>query len=85
MQLTHLLCLAQTHLAHLLQICLGLRLNGNLDDWVREVHALQNDGVLIIAECLSCEAHSACMFEEYGRLSRTRYGLFAGGATKEGI
>mmetsp|Transcript_23154 Transcript_23154/g.50833 ORF Transcript_23154/g.50833 Transcript_23154/m.50833 type:complete len:564 (+) Transcript_23154:1196-2887(+) len=41
--------LVQAH-AHLLQISLGLGLNGNLDDWVREVHLLQDDGVLLIAQ-----------------------------------
>lgn len=33
---------------------LALGLNGNLDDWVGEVHALQDDRVFLITQGLTC-------------------------------
>lgn len=40
-----------------LQQYLALGLNGNLDDWVREVHALQDDGALLITQGLTWRRH----------------------------
>jgi hypothetical protein len=39
--------------AHLLQVTLGLGLDGDLDDWVGEVHALQDDWGLLVAQGLA--------------------------------
>lgn len=49
---------------------LALGLNGNLDDGIREVHALKDDGALLITQSLTCV--QAIKVQGWGRLVRVR-------------
>ena len=62
--------LVQSH-AHLLEISLGLGLNGDLDHRVGEVHLLQDDGALLIAKSLTYTGVQQCgVFEGGGPFSQ---------------
>ena len=56
----HLGQLAQAH-AHLLEVGLGLGLDGDLDHGVGEVHALQDDGRLLVAQGVACAVQNAAL------------------------
>eukprot|EP00983_Pelagomonas_calceolata_P097634 1158269-Pelagomonas_calceolata.AAC.21 len=50
---THLCQLGQGQ-AHLLRVALGSGLNGDLDHRLRELHALQDDGLVKVAQSVTC-------------------------------
>jgi len=63
MQMCPYLCqLGQGH-THLLGVTLGLGLNGNLDHGLWELHALQHDGLVKVAQGITCAMYECvCMY-----------------------